>query len=139
MGTSEHGTLTRFIVHRHRTGRAHLDLRLIVGDLLRSWSLLKEPPFRPGEQRLAVERESLPPEAIRYTSFEEQAFGAGRVTTWDEGEVEISGAGPELLSLVFTGTRLSGRYELRRTRWYPGNRWLLRKMGGAEDAPAKLP
>src|SRR5881628_2988031 len=123
MGTSDpQSTTSRFVVHRHRAGRTHFDLRL-----LRSWSLLKEPPSNPGEQRLAVERESRPAEAIDLETFEEEAFGRGRVWTWDEGAVEIASAGPELLSLRFAGKKLSGAYELRLTRWYPGNRWLLKK------------
>jgi DNA ligase D-like protein (predicted 3'-phosphoesterase) len=142
MGTSEpQSTTSRFVVHRHRAGRTHFDLRLIVGPLLRSWSLLKEPPCNPGEQRLAVERESRPAEAIDLETFEEEAFGRGRVWTWDEGAVEIASAGPELLSLRFAGKKLSGAYELRRTRWYPGNRWLLKKArlaGGRHPGTVKL-
>jgi len=36
----------------------HFDLRLIDNDLLRSWSLLKQPPLKTGERRLAIERET---------------------------------------------------------------------------------
>ena len=143
MGTSDpQNTTSRFVVHRHRTGRTHFDLRLVVGRLLRSWSLLKEPPCNAGEQRLAVERESRPAEAIDLETFEEEAFGRGRVWTWDEGAVEIASAGPELLSLRFAGKKLSGAYELRLTRWYPGNRWLLKKTrlaGGRPAGTVKLP
>ncbi len=115
------------MVHRHKTGRTHYDLRIIHAGVLRSWSLLKEPPARRGERRLAVEREKFTAESIKSKSFEEEAFGRGRVEIWDEGEAEVKAESPKCLSLVFRGIRLSGEYELRRMRWYPGNRWLLKK------------
>jgi hypothetical protein len=122
---------SRFIVHRHSTGRAHFDLRVIEGERLRCWSLLREPPLAAGQSRLAIERESFGPEAIEAKRFEEQAFGLGNVRTWDEGTVQIAPVSPKHLVLVFGGGKLSGRYELRRMRWYPGNRWLLEKSASS--------
>lgn len=119
--------VTRFVVHHHKTGKPHYDLRLIQNDVLRSWSLLKEPPRKNGEKRLAIERESFEPQAADCTRFEEEAFGVGSVHTWDKGEVDISDASAKHLVLDFRGARLSGRYELKRMRWYPGNRWLFQK------------
>jgi hypothetical protein len=95
---------------------------------LRSWSLLKEPPRWKGEKRLAVERESYTAESIDSSLFEEEAFGRGAVVKWDTGEVEIKVISPRRFSLVFAGSKIEGRYELRRMLWYPGNRWLLTKM-----------
>lgn len=128
--------LSTFIVHQHKAGRPHFDLRLIHEDLLRSWSLLKAPPRQTGEQRLAIERESFSPSEIHRGTFKEDAFGEGRVYTWDEGEVRIAKAMSGLFALVFKGKKLSGTYELRRMHWYPGNRWLLKKTGPADgDLP----
>jgi len=95
---------------------------------LRSWSLLKEPPRGQGERRLAIERESFPAESIGSNSFEEQAFGQGRVRVWDEGEVKVEVASPRILRLEFAGGKVTGAYQLRRMLWYPGNRWLLTKL-----------
>jgi bifunctional non-homologous end joining protein LigD len=120
--------MSGFIVHQHNTGRPHFDLRLAENGLLRCWSLLREPPARVGEQRLAVERETFPLEQAGRSRFEERAFGEGRVSTWDLGPVDICLQSPRHLVLHFEGTRLSGDYELKRTDWYPGNRWLLRKL-----------
>jgi bifunctional non-homologous end joining protein LigD len=120
--------LSEFIVHQHKAGRRHFDLRIVESGLLRSWSLLKEPPCRNGERRLAIERESFPAESIHNGYFEEEAFGRGRVSAWDEGKVEIKVISPKLLLLFFTGNKLSGKYEFRRMFWYPGNRWLLAKL-----------
>ena len=120
--------LTEFIIHRHKAGRRHFDLRIIQDGVLRSWSLLKEPPSHNGERRLAIERESFTAESIRSGIFEEDAFGRGHVFNWDEGKVELQVASPKLLLLMFEGQRISGKYELRRMFWYPGNRWLLTKL-----------
>src|SRR5512135_2989900 len=83
--------ISRFKVHRHKTGRSHFDLRLIHNGLLRSWSLLKQPPLKTGERRLAIERETRAPADIDHERFTEEAFGEGGVYTWDEGEVLVSG------------------------------------------------
>ena len=118
----------RFVVHQHRTGRSHFDLRIVQNGRLRSWSLLKEPPSRPGERRLAIERESFSTDSIESKLFEEEAFGMGRVSSWDQGEVSFEAESARPLVLTFTGERVSGKYEFRRMRWYPGNRWLLTKL-----------
>jgi bifunctional non-homologous end joining protein LigD len=120
--------VSRFVIHQHRAGRSHFDLRIVREGVLRSWSLLKEPPGRFGERRLAIERESFPAEAINSSSFEEQAFGQGRVSIWDQGEVEVKVLSPRHLAMVFRGGKMSGNYEFRRMLWYPGNRWLLTKL-----------
>jgi bifunctional non-homologous end joining protein LigD len=119
--------VSRFVIHQHKTGRSHFDLRIVEEGVLRCWSLLKEPPRRYGEKRLAIERESFPAESINNKSFEEEAFGQGRVFAWDEGEVEVTVVSPKILILGFTGSKVTGTYEFRRMRWYPGNRWLLTK------------
>jgi DNA ligase D-like protein (predicted 3'-phosphoesterase) len=124
--------ISRFVIHQHRAGRTHFDLRIVIEGVLRSWSLLREPPLRPREKRLAIERESFPPESMRSANFEEEAFGRGRVFAWDEGEVEVNVLSPRRLTLVFRGVRISGGYEFRRMLWYPGNRWLLTKTHAAE-------
>jgi bifunctional non-homologous end joining protein LigD len=119
---------SQYVVHQHKAGRSHFDLRIVQNGILRSWSLLKEPPCRNGERRLAIEREGFPAESIDSGCFEEEAFGRGRVYAWDAGEVEIAAASPKRLTLYFRGKKMSGTYEFRRMLWYPGNRWLLTKL-----------
>jgi DNA ligase D-like protein (predicted 3'-phosphoesterase) len=129
---------SRFVVHHHKTGRSHFDLRMIEDGVLRSWSLLRQPPERKGERRLAIERESFSPQAMESKGFMESAFGPGKVRNWDEGEVEIEVASPASLSLVFRGKKLRGRYELSRMRWYPGNHWILKKTADSNtQAPGE--
>ncbi len=110
-------------------------MRIIQDNILRSWSLLKEPPRQVGARRLAIERESYPAESIDNSSFEEEAFGRGRVLVWDAGCVEIRILSPTHWTLDFKGARIAGRYELRRMLWYPGNRWLLTMKRPAEPGP----
>ncbi|HYK90006.1 MAG TPA: DNA polymerase ligase N-terminal domain-containing protein [Acidobacteriota bacterium] len=117
----------RFVIHQHKTGKPHYDLRIIQNDILRCWSLLHEPPRRSGEQRLAIERESFDASALDCTRFEEQAFGIGNAYVWDKGDLNIADASAKHLLIDLQGAKLSGKYELKRMRWYPGNRWLLRK------------
>jgi bifunctional non-homologous end joining protein LigD len=135
-----HTEASRFIVHQHRTGRSHYDLRVELNGMLRSWSLLKEPPLRNGERRLAIERESFSIESIDSKNYEEEAFGIGRVLSWDRGGVQIEFASAKLLQVTFSGEKVTGKYEFRRMRWYPGNRWILTKViGGQPKTNANLP
>jgi bifunctional non-homologous end joining protein LigD len=120
--------ISKFILHQHKAGKHHYDLRFLQNDYLRSWSLLKEPPRCPGERRLAIERERFESEAMHGRLFYEDAFGQGRVSIWDEGELELTSTSDRHMVLIFSGSKMSGRYELRRMRWYPGNRWILQKM-----------
>jgi hypothetical protein len=115
----------------------HFDLRIVQEGVLRSWSLLKEPPRRYGERRLAIERESFPLQSIENRSFEEEAFGRGRVVIWDEGDVDVKQVSSKIIELTFAGNKISGSYELRRMHWYPGNHWLLAKSrtGGGPQYP----
>jgi bifunctional non-homologous end joining protein LigD len=121
---------SKFVLHQHRTGRRHFDLRLLQNDRFRSWSLLQDPPDRPGQRRLAIEREEVGAREIANPRFDEQAFGTGPARVWDAGEVEITEITPRHLALVFAGTKLAGPYRLRRMTWYPGNHWLLEKEKG---------
>ena len=127
-----------FVVHHHKTGRPHFDLRLAHGGILRSWSLLREIPQRSGEKRLAIERERFEIQAAGCLRFEEDAFGEGKVYVWDKGEVDILEASALRLILELRGARLSGKYELKRMRWYPGNRWLLRKLSDLAAVSVKV-
>jgi bifunctional non-homologous end joining protein LigD len=119
---------SKFIVHQHKAGRSHFDLRIIQDGGLRSWSLLREPPRRKGESRLAIERETFPVESINNKSFEEEAFGRGGVFSWDAGDAEFEIVSKTRLVVKFSGNKISGKYEFRRMRWYPGNRWMFTKL-----------
>jgi DNA ligase D-like protein (predicted 3'-phosphoesterase) len=127
------------VIHQHKTGRTHFDLRIVQKGILRSWSLLKDPPLRPGERRLAIERENLPVESINSKNIEEEAFGQGRIIVWDEGGVEVKVQSPKMLVLELMGTKVMGTYEFRKMLWYPGNRWLLTKLRSSSTLTNNLP
>jgi bifunctional non-homologous end joining protein LigD len=128
--------ISKFVVHVHKTGRTHYDLRLLLNDFLRCWSFLREPPTQKGERRLAVERETFRAADMNAPRFEEEAFGVGRVRAWDAGEVEICNYSDRNLILRFRGKKLSGDYSMQQMRWYPGNRWMVKKEAGGRQRAA---
>lgn len=134
------GTVSRignlFMVHKHDATRLHYDLRLQVGDVLKSWAVPKGPSLDPAEKRLAVEVEDHP---LEYGNFEgviaEGQYGAGPTLVWDRGawapmgDIEASlksGA----LKFRLAGEKLKGGWMLARLKRRPGDTkdsWLLIK------------
>lgn len=119
----------------------HWDLRLQMGQVLRSFAVPRGPSLVPGEKRLAVHTEDHP---LEYLDFEDVIpagnYGAGAMIAWDLGRVrylETSGeAGLERgkIDFVLSGFKLNGRFALVHTgrrRAGPqgegGNEWLLFK------------
>lgn len=131
-----------FVVHLHHASHRHFDLRLQVGDTLRSWAVSKGPSLDPAAKRLAVEVEDHP---LDYGRFEgtipEGQYGAGRVWIWDKGRWSPEGDPARALAagrLSFTlhGARLKGRWSLVRTRTSGRQpQWLLFKARDAAAVP----
>ena len=140
----------RYMIHLHHARSRHFDLRLQVGNSLRSWAVPKGPSLDPANKRLAVEVEDHP---LGYGNFEgtipEGHYGAGKVWIWDEGVWAPEGDPAKLLKagrLHFDlhGSRLHGSWSLVRTH-LRGKRpqWLLmkskdeamRKGDEADDTP----
>jgi DNA ligase D-like protein (predicted 3'-phosphoesterase) len=134
-----------FVVQKHQASTLHYDLRLQVGDVLKSWAVPKGPSIDPREKRLAVAVED---HSLAHGDFE-GAAGAGAVIVWDRGtyenltrrdgeEVPIDAAlagGHVVVGL--RGEKLRGAFALTRTDREGGReRWLLVKVRDA-DADAR--
>jgi bifunctional non-homologous end joining protein LigD len=119
----------RFVVQLHDATTLHFDLRLQVGQLMRSWAVPKGPSLDPAVRRLAVQVED---HSLASGDFEGvrdgQIRGSGAVIVWDEGTVEIMRDEPDHVSFALHGRKLVGRFGLTRTG---GHQWILVK---ADDA-----
>lgn len=128
----------RFVVHKHHATADHYDLRLQVGDVLKSWAVPRGPSLNPADKRLAIETEDHP---LEYIDFEgvipEGEYGGGPMIVWDAGtwapmdDVEKSlrtGA----FKFRLAGEKLNGGWMLTRLKPKPGEdeakkNWLLFK------------
>jgi bifunctional non-homologous end joining protein LigD len=129
----------RFVVHLHDATRAHYDLRLEVGGVLKSFAVPKGPSLDPDDKRLAVNTEDHP---IEYLDFEDVIpdgnYGAGPMIVWDRGRVRYlegsaeEGIARDKIDFELSGFKLSGRFALvhtgKRSRSAAEqNQWLLIK------------
>jgi DNA ligase D-like protein (predicted 3'-phosphoesterase) len=121
--------MARFVVQLHDATTLHFDLRLQVGDVLRSWAVPKGPSLDPAIRRLAVPVEDHSLAAGEFEGVHEGAGrGSGAVIVWDEGTAELLREDPAHLSFVLFGEKLRGRFGLTRT----GERsWILVKAADA--------
>jgi len=121
--------MPRFVVHEHHSRRLHWDLRLEIGNALKSWAVPKQPPLQKGIKRLAVQVED---HALSYINFEgviKEGYGKGTVKIWDKGSYEIENEKPHKIVLVLRGKKLKGGYVLLKfkTKERAKNHWLLFK------------
>jgi DNA ligase D-like protein (predicted 3'-phosphoesterase) len=124
---------SRFVVQQHDATRLHFDLRIQVGDVLRSWAVPKGPSLDPAVRRLAVPVEDHSLSAGDFEGVHEgQSRGSGAVIIWDEGPAEIVRDEPGHMSVVLHGSKLSGRFALTRTG---PRRWILIKARDEHARP----
>jgi DNA ligase D-like protein (predicted 3'-phosphoesterase) len=117
--------VSRFVVQLHDATTLHFDLRIRIGDVLRSWAVPKGPSLDPGVRRLAVPVEDHALSAGDYEGRRAgQACGTGAVIIWDEGTAEIIRDEPAHLSVLLCGSKLAGGFALTRTG---ERRWILVK------------
>jgi DNA ligase D-like protein (predicted 3'-phosphoesterase) len=125
--------VSRFVVQQHDATTLHFDLRIQVGDVLRSWAVPKGPSLDPAVRRLAVPVEDHTLAAGDFEGVHEgQARGSGAVVIWDEGPAEIVRDEPGHMSVVLRGSKLSGRFALTRTS---ERRWILIKTRDEHARP----
>jgi len=125
-----------FVIQKHDAKNLHYDLRLQIGDVLKSWAIPKGPPTNPKVKRLAIKTEDHP---LNYAEFKgkipQGEYGAGNVTIWDKGEyknqknvsmTKCFKKGKIVIKLK--GKQLKGNYALIRFRKKTQkNLWLLIK------------
>ena len=122
----------RFVIQLHDATTLHFDLRLQMGDVLRSWAVPKGPSLDPAVRRLAVPVADHSLGAGEFEGVHEgHSRGSGAVIIWDEGTVEIVRDEPGHLSFLLHGHKLTGRFGLTRTG---ERRWILVK---ARDGSAR--
>jgi bifunctional non-homologous end joining protein LigD len=129
-----------YVIQKHDATNLHYDLRLRIGDTLKSWAVPKGPSLDPREKRLAVEVEDHP---VGYGDFEgnipQGEYGGGSVMVWDRGRWSPANGDPVKalkdgeLKFNLEGERLKGRWVLVRTS-YKGKQpqWLLIKERDSE-------
>jgi DNA ligase D-like protein (predicted 3'-phosphoesterase) len=120
----------RFVVQEHDASHLHLDFRLEMDGVLKSWAVPKTPPTRPGVRRLAVAVED---HDLDYIDFEgvipEGEYGAGTVEIWDKGTYTLESRNPDKIVFELNGEKMSGRYTLVHFTDKEEN-WLLFKTKG---------
>ncbi len=126
-------TASRFVVQVHDATALHFDLRVQVGQVLRSWAVPKGPSLDPAARRLAVPVEDHDLSAGDFEGVHEgQARGSGAVIIWDEGKAEITRDEPGHLTFTAYGHKLTGGFGLTRTGEH---RWILVKVRDEHARP----
>ncbi len=128
-------TRSRFVVQLHDATTLHFDLRLQLGDVLRSWAVPKGPSLDPRTRRLAVPVDDHDLDAGDFEGVHEGSRrGSGAVIIWDEGAAEIVTDEPGHMSFILHGSKLRGGFALTRTG---ERRWILVKARD-EERPGRL-
>ena len=124
---------SRFVVQLHDATTLHFDLRLQIGDVLRSWAVPKGPSLDPKTRRLAVPVDDHDLAAGDFEGVHEgHRRGSGAVIIWDEGAAEIVTDEPGHLSFILHGSKLAGGFALTRTG---ERRWILVKARDDDARP----
>jgi DNA ligase D-like protein (predicted 3'-phosphoesterase) len=117
--------MSRFVVQLLDATTLHFDLRIQIGEVLRSWAVPKGPSLDPRIRRLAVPVEDHSLAVGDYEGVRAgQERGTGAVIIWDEGDAEVIRDEPGHLSVLLRGSKLAGGFALTRTG---ERRWILVK------------
>ncbi|GAB3634200.1 ATP-dependent DNA ligase [Microbacterium shaanxiense] len=132
------GRLPRFVIQEHHARRTHFDLRIEREGVLVSWAVPKGVPETPEGNHLAVMTE---PHPLEYLTFHGEIpkgeYGAGTMTVWDTGTVELEKWRDDEVIGTFTGAGPLGRARLALIRTDGSGEkssWLLHRMKEQKDA-----
>ncbi|WP_460797634.1 ATP-dependent DNA ligase [Microbacterium sp. GXF0217] len=134
------GAPPRFVIQEHHARRLHFDLRIERDGVLVSWAVPKGIPELGERNHLAVMTE---PHPLEYLEFHGEIpageYGAGSMTIWDTGTVEIEKWRDDEVIAVFRGRGPLGNARLALIRTDGSGEkssWLLHRM---KDAGATAP
>lgn len=122
----------RFVIQEHHARRLHFDLRIERDGVLVSWAVPKGIPDSPDSNHLAVMTE---PHPMEYLTFHGEIprgeYGAGTMTIWDTGTVDIEKWRDDEVIGTFSGIGQLGRARLALIRTGGSGEkssWLLHRM-----------
>jgi bifunctional non-homologous end joining protein LigD len=128
----------RYVIQKHARS-LHYYLRLEVGGVFKTWSVIEGPSLDPNSKRLAVEMADHPLDRVDFDgAIPQRTYVAGKVVLWDRGFWAGEGDAAASLhrgELRFTlrGEKLHGNWLLLRLRHdrEGGNRinWLMIRRG----------
>ena len=139
------GETRRFVIQEHHARRLHYDLRIEDRGVLVSWAVPKGVPETSGRNHLAVMTEPHPMEYLNFAgTIPSGEYGAGEMTVWDTGTVELEKWRDDEVIGTFTGSEGgplgSARLALIRTEGSgEKSSWLLHRMKESTQRPHGRP
>lgn len=134
---------TRFVIQEHHARRLHFDLRIERDGVLESWAVPKGVPPTSDRNHLAVMTE---PHPLEYLTFHGEIprgeYGAGTMTIWDTGTVDIEKWRDDEVIGTFSGVGPLGTARLaliRTTGSGEKSSWLLHRMKKNTQQPTTAP
>ena len=136
------GPLPRFVIQEHHARAKHFDLRIEHDGVLVSWAVPKGVPETTARNRLAVMTE---PHPLEYLTFQGEIprgeYGAGTMTIWDSGTVELEKWRDDEVIGTFAGSGPLGNARLALIRTEGSGEkssWLLHRMKDQSAAAGPL-
>ena len=114
------------MLHRHSgCGPVHWDLMLEIDDVLATWRITDDPlAISPGG---LIEATRIHDHRKAYLDYSGAVSGGrGRVEPQDSGQLSVTSGDDDLWAFELDGSRLRGRFELRRIA-HDDDRWALQR------------
>ncbi len=108
---------SRFLIQKHHTEIPHFDLRLELGEVLKSWVLPKRIPYAVNEKRLAIEDAEVELNAVINMETIHDQYGVGRVELLDSGSYTVIEEKREKIIFDATGNHFCGRFVFLVPSW----------------------